>query len=77
MSLTTSRAPSAANSSAVARPMPRAAPVTRTDLPASRPLMGAAYATGVNRCAVAKRAGVRAGAGSDFTPTTVVNSYQA
>jgi hypothetical protein len=37
MSPATIRAPSAANSSAVARPMPIAAPVITADLPSSRP----------------------------------------
>jgi len=40
ISVITSRAPSAANSSAVARPMPFAAPVTTADLPLNRPGLG-------------------------------------
>ncbi|SIJ73565.1 Uncharacterised protein [Mycobacteroides abscessus subsp. abscessus] len=39
MSLTTTRAPSAANASACARPMPRPAPVMMTTRPSSKPGM--------------------------------------
>src|SRR6185369_16353631 len=40
MSLTTTRAPSAANASACARPMPPPAPVTMTTRPSSKPISG-------------------------------------